>query len=47
MDFIKLVTVQELSREGLQQIGKTVEMLAQIEGLQAHAESVRMRCANA
>lgn len=47
LDFIKLVTVQELSREGLHQIGKTVEMLAQIEGLQAHAESVRVRCANA
>jgi len=47
LDFIKLVTVQELSREGLDQIGKTVEALAQIEGLEAHAESVRVRCANA
>jgi histidinol dehydrogenase len=47
LDFVKLVTVQELSREGLRQIGKTVEALAQIEGLQAHAESVRVRCANA
>jgi histidinol dehydrogenase len=47
LDFIKLVTVQELSREGLKQIGKTVELLAQIEGLQAHAESVRVRGANA
>ena len=47
LDFIKLITVQELSREGLHQIGKAVEMLAQIEGLQAHAESVRVRCANA
>jgi len=47
MDFIKLVTVQELSREGLKQIGKTVEMLAHIEGLQAHADSVRVRCTNA
>jgi histidinol dehydrogenase len=47
MDFIKLVTVQELSRKGLKQIGKTVETLAQIEGLQAHAKSVRVRYANA
>lgn len=47
MDFIKLVTVQELSREGLEQIGKTVETLAHIEGLQAHAKSVRVRYANA
>jgi histidinol dehydrogenase len=47
IDFIKLVTVQELSRKGLKQIGKTVETLAQIEGLQAHAKSVRVRYANA
>jgi histidinol dehydrogenase len=47
LDFVKLVTVQELSREGLRQIGKTVEALAQIEGLKAHAESVRIRSANA
>jgi len=46
-DFMKLITVQELSREALQQIGKTVETLAQIEGLRAHAESIRIRCANA
>jgi histidinol dehydrogenase len=42
-DFVKLITVQELSREGLQQIGNTVERLATIEGLEAHAESVRVR----
>ena len=46
-DFMKLITVQELSREALQQIGQTVETLAQIEGLRAHAESIRIRCANA
>jgi histidinol dehydrogenase len=47
LDFVKLVTVQELSREGLQRIGKTVEMLANIEGLQAHANSITLRCAHA
>jgi histidinol dehydrogenase len=47
LDFVKLVTVQELSREGLNQIGKTVESLAQIEGLRAHAASIRVRCAHA
>jgi histidinol dehydrogenase len=47
MDFIKLVTVQELSLAGLKQIGKTVETLAHIEGLQAHAKSVRVRYADA
>jgi len=47
VDFVKLVTVQELSRQGLGQIGKTVESLARIEGLQAHANSVLVRSAHA
>jgi len=47
LDFIKLITVQELTRDGLKQIGKTVETLAQIEGLPAHEASVRVRCAHA
>jgi histidinol dehydrogenase len=47
LDFVKLVTVQELTRDGLKQIGKTVETLAQIEGLRAHAASISVRCAHA
>jgi histidinol dehydrogenase len=47
LDFMKLVTVQELSRDGLRQIGKTVETLAQLEGLQAHANSISVRYAHA
>ena len=47
LDFMKLITIQELSRSGLQQIGNTVESLAQLEGLQAHANSVRVRSAHA
>jgi histidinol dehydrogenase len=47
LDFIKLVTVQELTRDGLKQLGKTVETLAQIEGLQAHAASISVRWAHA
>ena len=46
-DFMKLVTVQELSRNGLRRIGKTVEILARIEGLQAHANSISVRYAHA
>lgn len=46
-DFMKLVTVQELSLPGLQRIAKTVEILARLEGLQAHANSISLRCANA
>jgi histidinol dehydrogenase len=47
LDFVKLVTVQELSNRGLQRIAGTVEYLAEIEGLQAHADSIRVRCENA
>lgn len=47
LDFVKLVTVQKLSQSGLRKIAQTVECLAEIEGLQAHAESIRTRCANA
>lgn len=44
MDFVKIISVQSLSRRGLQHISSTVEFLAETEGLSAHAESVRMRC---
>jgi histidinol dehydrogenase len=47
LDFVKVVTVQELSNKGLQKISKTVECLAETEGLQAHAESIRVRCNHA
>jgi histidinol dehydrogenase len=47
LDFVKLITVQELTSDGLHQIGKTVETLAQIEGLRAHAASISVRCAHA
>jgi histidinol dehydrogenase len=46
-DFVKVITVQELSRSGLSKIGKTITCLAEIEGLTAHAESIRTRCPNA
>ena len=47
MDFVKLITVQELSAKGLGRIALTVVRLAETEGLRAHAESIRVRCANA
>ena len=43
LDFCKLITVQELTSSGLGRIAKTVECLAQAEGLPAHAHSVRLR----
>jgi histidinol dehydrogenase len=45
MDFVKTISLQQLSREGLQQIAPAVVTLAHAEGLQAHAESVRVRYA--
>ena len=39
--FLKPVTVQRLTREGLERIRPTVEALAAAEGLPAHAEAVR------
>jgi histidinol dehydrogenase len=47
MDFVKLITVQELSSRGLQRIASAVVRLAATEGLYAHATSISVRCANA
>jgi histidinol dehydrogenase len=47
MDFVKVITVQELTARGLQKISKTVTYLAETEGLQAHAASIRVRCPDA
>ncbi|WP_206335620.1 histidinol dehydrogenase [Natronolimnobius sp. AArcel1] len=41
--FMRSTTVQRLSSEGLSEIGETVTTLADAEGLEAHAESVRLR----
>ena len=47
LDFVKVISVQELSRSGLRRIAPAVELLANTEGLQAHAQSIRARCGNA
>lgn len=47
LDFVKVITVQELSSSGLQRIAPAITTLAEVEGLAAHAHSVRVRCANA
>ncbi len=47
LDFVKLITVQKLSKPGLRQIAPVVTALATIEGLRAHADSVRVRCGHA
>lgn len=47
MDFVKIITVQEISRAGLSELAPAIVHLAETEGLRAHADSVRVRCANA
>jgi histidinol dehydrogenase len=47
VDFVKIITVQHFSAAGLAKIAPTVTTLAEAEGLRAHAESVRVRCAHA
>lgn len=42
-DFVKLISVQRLTRRGLKTIGKTVITLARAEGLEAHARSIEVR----
>jgi len=47
LDFVKLISVQEVSRSGLGKIASAIETLADAEGLRAHAASIRVRCADA
>ncbi len=42
-DFLKVITVQQYSRKGLAALGPHAIALAEAEGLQAHAESVRVK----
>jgi len=44
--FMKSISFQELSREGLQNIGSTVEILAEAEELYAHKNAVTVRLKN-
>jgi histidinol dehydrogenase len=39
--FLKPITVQRLTAEGLARLRPTVEALAQVEGMPAHAAAVR------
>ena len=47
MDFVKVISVQELSSTSLRKLAPTIVRLAETEGLRAHAESVRARCVRA
>jgi histidinol dehydrogenase len=43
MDFLKVITVQQYTRRALLALGRHTIVLAEAEGLQGHAQSVRVR----
>lgn len=43
-DFVKVISVQRLTEDGLRSIARSVTTLARAEGLEAHARSVEARC---
>jgi histidinol dehydrogenase len=43
MDFVKIISVQQLERAGLERLAPTIVNLARGEGLEAHARSVEIR----
>ncbi|HZQ96054.1 MAG TPA: histidinol dehydrogenase, partial [Candidatus Sulfotelmatobacter sp.] len=47
LDFVKIISLQKLSARGLRSIAPAIEYLAAAEGLDGHANSVRLRCARA
>ncbi len=42
-DFVKIITVQEYTRDGIAALGPQAVALADCEGLTAHAEAIRLR----
>lgn len=41
--FLKYITVQKISKEGLNNLGPAIELMAEAEQLKGHAEAVRVR----
>ncbi len=41
--FMKSMTFQKINKEGIQNIGKAIELMAEAEGLQAHKNAVSLR----
>jgi len=44
LDYVRIIACQEVSREGIRAIAAPAIVLAEAEGLRAHAESLRVRC---
>ncbi|MFY9743632.1 MAG: histidinol dehydrogenase, partial [Candidatus Sulfotelmatobacter sp.] len=47
LDYVRVISCQEISRAGIRRIAPAAIALAEAEGLRGHAESLRMRCPNA
>ena len=45
--YLRKITFQELTREGLRRLAPTIEAMAMAEGLDAHADAVRIRLESA
>jgi histidinol dehydrogenase len=45
-DFVKIISVQQLSAQALHELAPTITTLARAEGLEAHARAVEVRCGN-
>lgn len=44
--FVKKITFQKLSDDGIKNLGRTVELMAEAEGLQAHKNAISIRLEN-
>jgi histidinol dehydrogenase len=44
--FVKKITFQKLSKEGVKSLGRTIEVMAEAEGLTAHKNAVSLRMAD-
>jgi histidinol dehydrogenase len=47
LDYVRIISCQEVSREGMRRLAPAAIALAEAEGLRGHAESLRVRCSNA
>jgi histidinol dehydrogenase len=47
LDYVQIISCQEISREGISRLGPPGIVMAEVEGLRGHAESLRVRCSHA
>ncbi|MFY9793331.1 MAG: histidinol dehydrogenase [Candidatus Sulfotelmatobacter sp.] len=47
LDYVRIISCQKISREGIRSVAPPAIVLAESEGLQGHAESLRVRSVNA